>query len=181
MGKTAAQLDREIDDQNLADFVHGKFKHNATKRARLAYVVEGILRDRGIATRGLDDDAIAALARAELTRERDRASSHATKKATSTWGDITGEQARSMPRFEFIAHWLAVVTRKKENRDLAQGKRVKRVGSRWQIVSPVGGGTVEYETPDADRLFDYARRGPLGWHIRNAEEFRALAHQEAVR
>ena len=180
MGKTAAQLDREIDDKDLADFARGAFKHNATKRARLGYVVQGILRDRGIETRGLDDDALVALARAELTRGGDR-SAHATKKITSPRGDITGEQARSMPRFEFIAHWLAVVTRKKENRDLAQGKRVKRVGNRWQIVSPVGGGTVEYETPDANRLFDYARRGPLGWHIRNAEEFRTLAHQETAR
>jgi plasmid stabilization system protein ParE len=89
---------------------------------------------------------------------------------------ITGEQARSMPRFEFIAHWLATVTRKKENRDLAQGKRVRRKGKLWQVVSQ--NGAVEYETPDADRLFDYARRGPLGWWIRKAEDFRVDAYQQ---
>lgn len=183
MSKTTAQLDREIEDRDLSDFARGKLKYNATQRARLGYVVEGILRSRGAETRGLDldDDALVALARAELARGGSRPLSRATKRVSSGRGDITEEQARSMPRFEFIAHWLTVVTRKKENRDLAKGKRVKRVGDRWQIVSPVGGGTVEYETPDADRLFDYARRGPLGWHIRNAEEFRSLAHQRAAR
>lgn len=93
-------------------------------------------------------------------------------------GQITEDQARTLPRFDFIAHWLAVVTKKKENRDLAQGKRVRYRYGRWQIV--YSNGLVEYETPDADRLFDYARRGPLNWHIRNAEEFRGLAHQRAA-
>ena len=94
-------------------------------------------------------------------------------------GPITAEQARERPRFDFIAHWLAVVTRRKDGRDLAQGKRVRRANGRWQIVYP--NGLVEYETPDADRLFDYARRGSLGRHIRDAEEFRVLAHQEQRR
>jgi hypothetical protein len=100
---------------------------------------------------------------------------HATKSGGTYV--ITEEQARTMPRFEFIAHWLATVTKKKENRDLAQGRRVKHVRGQWQIVYPSG--LVEYETPDADRLFDYARRGPLGWHIRRAEDFRAEAYQRA--
>ncbi len=113
----------------------------------------------------------------ELDREIDEFLASPKKIPSLGLNVITEEQARTFPRFEFIAHWLAVVTRKKENRDLAQGKRVRRVGKRWQVVSPFGGGTVEYETPDADRLFDYARRGPLGWHIRNAEEFRAAAYQ----
>ena len=175
--RTSAQLDREIEDQDLADFARGKFKYNALKRARLAYVVEGILRDRGIETLGLDDDAISALARAELSRGSSRSSSHATKARSRI--EITEEQALALPRFEFIAHWLAVVTRKKENRDLAHGKRVRRVGDRWQVVS--SNGALEYETPDADRLFDYARRGPLGWWIRKAEEFRVAAHERAGR
>lgn len=101
---------------------------------------------------------------------------HATKAATY---EITGDQARSMPRFEFIAHWLATVTRKKENRELAMGKRVRRKGKLWQVVSL--NGAVEYETPDADRLFDYARRGPLGWWIRKAEDFRVDAYQQGQR
>lgn len=92
---------------------------------------------------------------------------------------ITEEQARDMPRFEFIAHWLATVTRKKENRELAMGKRVRRVGKLWQVVA--SNGAVEYETPEADRLFDYARRGPLGWWIRKAEEFRVEAYERTSR
>ena len=107
-------------------------------------------------------------------------SHHATtRSAGRTASRITEEEARAMPRFEFVARWLEVMTRKKENRDLAKGKRVRRVGDRWQIL--YGNGLVEYETPDADRLFDYARRGPLNWHIRNAEEFRGLAHERAGR
>jgi len=68
-------------------------------------------------------------------------------------GAITEELARALPRYDFIAHYLAVVTKKKDGRDLAGGKRVRRMGNRWQIVSPIGGGVVEYETPDTDRLF----------------------------
>jgi hypothetical protein len=94
-------------------------------------------------------------------------------------GMITEEQARALPRFEFIAHWLTVVTKKKENRG-PLGLYVKRVGKRWQIVSPVGGGTVTYETTDPALLFDYARRGQLGAHIRDAEDFRGLAYQRTL-
>jgi hypothetical protein len=92
--------------------------------------------------------------------------------------ELTAEQARTMPRFEFIAHWLEVVTRDKENRNLTQGRRVKHTNGRWQIV--YSNGFVEYETPEAEELFDYARRGPLARHIRRAEEFIILAYQETT-
>lgn len=81
-----------------------------------------------------------------------------------------------MPRFEFIAHWLAVVTKKKENRG-PLGLYVRHVGKKWQVVSPIAGGTVMYETPDPALLFDYARRGQLGSEIRNADEFRAFVYE----
>lgn len=124
------------------------------------------------------DREIAEALSSPKKKRRKRTRAHAVIGSVGR-GSITEEQARSMPRFDFIAHWLAVVTRKKENRDLAKGKRVRRVGDRWQIV--YSNGLVEYETPDTDRLFDYARRGPLGWHIRNAEEFRILAHERGSR
>lgn len=89
---------------------------------------------------------------------------------------LTGELARTMPRFEFIAHWLAVVTKKKENRG-PLGLYVRHVGKKWQVVSPIAGGTVTYETNDPALLFDYARRGQLGSEIRNADEFRTLAYE----
>lgn len=187
--KTADQLDREIEDNDLAAFVSGAKKYDALKRARLAYLVESILRDRGVATAGADVDALTALARAELARGV--AASQATpgmltpstKKAVQSkrprrgW-DLTGELARSMPRFEFIANWLVVVTRKKENRG-PLGLYVRRVGKRWQIMSPVGGGTVTFETTDPALLFDYARRGQLGREIRDADAFRGLAYERA--
>jgi hypothetical protein len=90
--------------------------------------------------------------------------------------DLTEELARTLPRFEFVAHWLAVVTKKKENRG-PLGLYVKHLGKKWQVVSPIGGGTVTFETTDPALLFDYARRGQLGREIRNAEEFRILAHE----
>lgn len=89
--------------------------------------------------------------------------------------DLTGELARTLSRFEFIAHWLVVVTKKKENRG-PLGLYVRRVGKRWQVVSPVGGGTVTFETTDPALLFDHVRRGQLGRDVRDAEEFRILAH-----
>jgi hypothetical protein len=173
--------EREIEDAELAEFARGAKKYNALQRARLAYVVEGILRDRGLETAGADDDALVALARAELARgnltpvPRKKIPWPATK-TTLGRGEINEEQARTLPRFDFIAHWLAVVTRKKENRG-SLGLYVRRAGKRWQVVSPVGGGTVTYETTDPALLFDYARRGQLGSEIRRAEEFRGMAHE----
>lgn len=108
---------------------------------------------------------------AQLTREIAAVLAHPRRGR-----DLTGELARTLPRFEFIAHWLAVVTRKKENRG-PLGLYVKRVGKRWQVVSPIGGGTVMFETTDPALLFDYARRGQLGHEIRRAEEFRILAFE----
>ena len=172
---TPTQLDREMDRRDLEEFVRGADKHNATKRARRAYVVASILRERGIATDGADNDMLESLARTELMRMKDQPVAPA-KRFVLGRGTITEEQARSMPRFEFIAHWLVVVTRKKDNRG-PLGLYVKRSGKRWQIVSPVGGGTVTYQTTDPALLFDYARRGQLGTHIRDAEDFRGLAFQ----
>jgi hypothetical protein len=91
-------------------------------------------------------------------------------------GMITEELARALPRFEFIAHWLATVTKKKENRGRL-GLWVRRRGKIYQVVSPVGGGTVTYETRYPALLFDYARRGQLGPEIRDAEAFRGLAFE----
>jgi hypothetical protein len=66
--RTAAELERDLEDRDLADWIRGKYKYDATKRARLGYVVEAILRDRGVSTAGADDPALVALARAELAR-----------------------------------------------------------------------------------------------------------------
>lgn len=175
--KTPAQIDREVEDHDLAAFARGAKKYNPLDRARLASLVEGILRDRGVATAGADDAALVALSRAELDRSETPAPASAPSKPRRG-RDLTEEIARSLPRFEFIAHWLAIVTRKKANRG-PLGLHVRRVGKRWQVVSPVGGGTVTFQTTDPALLFDYARRGQLGPHIRDAEEFRGAAHQRA--
>lgn len=187
MGKSSAQLDREIAESYLGMTVTAEAptiprrrvtgvatKVGATAGGHLMLEIE--TKDGRLHNVFLED-VVPQVPQARAAYRRRPA--HATVKAASLGRNvITEEQARAMPRFEFIAHWLAVVTRKKENRTLAQGKRVRRAGNRWQVVS--SNGSVEYATPDADRLFDYARRGPLGWHIRNAEEFRVLAHQRSA-
>jgi hypothetical protein len=94
-------------------------------------------------------------------------------------GMITGELARSMPRYEFIARWLVYVTKKKTNRG-PLGYYVRKVGGEWRIISPIGGGTVVYATRDPALLFDYARRTQLGPDIRDAEEFRGEAYRTAI-
>jgi hypothetical protein len=48
------------------------------------------------------------------------------------------------------------------------------------VVSPIAGGTVVYRTTEADKLFDYVRRGELGTLVREAEEWRALAYAQAA-
>lgn len=93
---------------------------------------------------------------------------------------ITGELARSMSRYEFIANWLVVVTKKKENRG-PLGYHVRKIGRQWRIYSPVGGGTIVYATSDPALLFDYARRTQLGPHIRDAESFRGDAFTEVLK
>lgn len=93
---------------------------------------------------------------------------------------ITGEQARTMARFEFVAHWLALETRKKANRG-PLGLYVKRVGKEWRIYSPVAGGTVMFGSSDPSLLYDYARRTQLGTIIRDAEGFRGDAYMEKAR
>lgn len=177
--------ERDVENAELVEFVRGAKKYNAIQRARLAYLVEGILRDRGLETAGADDDALVALAKAELARGSStplvpRKIPWPATKTTLGRGTITEEQARTLPRFDFIAHWLAVVTKKKVNRG-PLGLYVRRVGKRWQVVSSIGSGTVTYETTDPALLFDYARRGQLGRDIRDAEEFRGLAYERATR
>ena len=178
MTKTATQLDREIEDRDLAEFVRGAKKYNPLQRARLASAAEGILRDRGVATFRADDAELVALARAELARGETAPATQTQPKTPRRGRDLTGEIARTLPRFEFIAHWLAVVTKKKENRG-PLGYYVRKVGRQWRIYSPIGGGTVVYATPDPALLFDYARRTQLGPDIRDAEEFRGDAFAEA--
>lgn len=81
-----------------------------------------------------------------------------------------------LPRFEFIAAYLVLQTGKKENRTYVQGYQVKKKSGKWQVVQTgIGGkgGTVVYETDDAGKLFDYVRRGPLGYFTREADNLRA--------
>jgi hypothetical protein len=106
---------------------------------------------------------------------------HSTKSSTVKPSvRITAAQAVELPRFRFIALWLVVMTRKKENRGRL-GLRVNHADDEYYIVSPVGGGTVVYATKDPALLFDYVRRTQLGILVRDAEEFRILAFEEQAK
>lgn len=103
------------------------------------------------------------------------------KKITQRRGVITEEQIRSLPRFEFIARWLVSMTRKKENRALVGGYRVTHTGGVYKVISPIAGGTVAYQTEDPSLLFDYVRRGALGYFTREADNVRVEALTRAAR
>ena len=88
---------------------------------------------------------------------------------------ITGELAKRVPRFDFIAHYLVVVTAKKENRG-PLGYRVRRVGGEWRVLAGETRHTIVYATREADRLYEFARRTELGHYTREADLFREEAY-----
>lgn len=82
----------------------------------------------------------------------------------------------TLPRFDFIARYLALLTSRKANREYVMGYQVKRRGGKWVVIqTQVAGGTVVYSTDDTSKLFDYVRRGPLGYFTREADNLRVGA------
>lgn len=82
----------------------------------------------------------------------------------------------TLPRFDFIAAYLVLLTSKKANREYVHGYQVRRRGGVWSVIQTrVAGGTVVLETSDTAKLFDYVRRGPLGYFTREADNLREEA------
>jgi hypothetical protein len=78
-----------------------------------------------------------------------------------------------LPRFEFLAAYLVMLTARKANRKYVHGYQVRRSAGQWSVIqTQVAGGTVVYTTDDASKLFDYVRRGPLGYFTREADHLR---------
>lgn len=89
---------------------------------------------------------------------------------------IDMNQLVKLPRFEFLAAYLVMLTARKANREYVQGYQVKHRSGEWQVIqTQVAGGTVVYATGDAAKLFDYVRRGPLGYFTREADNLRVSA------
>ena len=88
---------------------------------------------------------------------------------------ITGDLAKRISRFEFIAHYLVVVTAKKSNRGRL-GYRVRKVGGEWRVEAGETRHTLVYATRDAAMLFEFARRTELGTYTREADMFRGEAY-----
>lgn len=79
-----------------------------------------------------------------------------------------------LPRFEFLAAYLVLLTSKKANREFVKGYQVKHRSGQWVVLqTQVAGGTIVYATDDASKLFDHVRRGPLGYLTREADNLRA--------
>ena len=69
---------------------------------------------------------------------------------------ITADAALTLPRFEFIALYLVVSTRRAEYRG-PLGYRVHHADGEYRVVSLIAGGTVVYRTHDAGKRFDHVR------------------------
>ena len=82
-----------------------------------------------------------------------------------------------LPRQKFIARFLAHMTRRAADRDLVGGERVRCRGGLWivdmpEIVSCKGKKWIIGEmarSKTEEGIYDYARRGPLGYFVREAE------------
>lgn len=105
------------DDQDLADFVRGKFKYDPLKRARLAYVVEAILRERGVLTAGADHAGLVELARAELAKRH--------KTNPSGDADDAIEKYKQFHRYD---------PKKIEEVDIEIPRRVRRLGPARDVL-----------------------------------------------
>jgi len=78
--------------------------------------------------------------------------------------------ARELQRFDFIASFVARMTRRKAGRATVNGMQVKRVKGKWVYGFPP-----ELWNPparDAAALYDTIRRSPLNYYVRQAEDLR---------
>ena len=89
---------------------------------------------------------------------------------------LSAEQLQTMDRFELIATWLVMVTRRKTGREQVGGMKVARCAQGFRVTFPeVGDGRAALFTGDASGLFEYARRTELNAQIRIVEDARAHA------
>ncbi len=91
---------------------------------------------------------------------------------------ITAEAARTMTRFDFIALFLVVITRRSTHLGPLR-IRVTHAGGRYRVIQGAAK-VVVMDTTDTSLLFDYVRRTQLGPIVRNAEGFRGLAYEAAA-
>ncbi len=89
---------------------------------------------------------------------------------------ITAEAARTMTRFDFIALFLVVITRRSTHLGPLK-QRVTHSNGMYRVTSG-SSKVVVMETADTSLLFDYVRRTQLGPIVRDAEEFRGMAYEE---
>ena len=73
-------------------------------------------------------------------------------------------------RFEFMANYMQHQTRKKADLDLVGGYMVRRGSSGWDIIDSNGATLIKNTTPE--KLYDYARRGTLGYLTKKADDLR---------
>jgi hypothetical protein len=90
--------------------------------------------------------------------------------------DIANE-AKTMPRFDFIAHFVQGATRTKGQREPVAGMQVKRLGDGWTYTFMGKPATRPLST---HALYEEMRRNELNFYVRQAEEFRIDVLSETV-
>ncbi len=73
-----------------------------------------------------------------------------------------------LPRQVFVARFLARMTRRAADRDLVSGQRLRCKGGLWIIDMPEVGGELARSRSE-EGIYDYARRGALGYYVRQAD------------
>lgn len=97
---------------------------------------------------------------------------------TGKFWDV-GHYAKTLPRFEFILHYVARMTRLKKNRDLVNEMGLKYGKKGWYYT--VGGTPASNPTKDAGKVYDMIRRTALNYYVQQAEDLRAEAHESVER
>ena len=87
-----------------------------------------------------------------------------------------GAASRIMPRYEFIAYFVARQTRTAKGRKLVGGYQVVKRSDGWEVLVPLGKRHVSpypiYQ--NVQMLYDAIRRTPLEEYVRQAEDLRGF-------
>lgn len=101
------------------------------------------------------------------------ASFNAARKFPRYWKTIESD-ALTMPRFEFIAQYVARMTQRADDRALVADYRVALVDGGWVYGFNRMG--AECSPCDPAKLYDMIRRTPLGYLTQQADSYRVDVH-----
>jgi hypothetical protein len=85
---------------------------------------------------------------------------------------LEADAVKTLSRFDFIAEYVAIQTRKKAGRELTGDLQVKKTRGGWIYGFH---GRTSCQPTTSDVLFDMIRRTDLNYFVRQAEQFRVEA------